>query len=91
MLFRSNDTATTEIYTSSYTLSLHDALPILSGLRGDAGNRDNTGSGLDEVPRADGRLNECVNRVKNWLLASAMGSGDCVSVHIQWTFSEQTF
>ena len=31
MLFRSNDTATTEIYTGSYTLSLHDALPI-SGL-----------------------------------------------------------
>ena len=28
MLFRSNDTATTEIYTSWYTLSLHDALPI---------------------------------------------------------------
>ena len=28
MLFRSNDTATTEIYTSLYTLSLHDALPI---------------------------------------------------------------
>ena len=27
MLFRSNDTATTEIYTSSHTLSLHDALP----------------------------------------------------------------
>ena len=23
-----NDTATTEIYTSTYTLSLHDALPI---------------------------------------------------------------
>ena len=30
MLFRSNDTATTEIYTVSYTLSLHDALPILN-------------------------------------------------------------
>ena len=30
MLFRSNDTATTEIYTSSYTLSLHDALPIFA-------------------------------------------------------------
>ena len=29
MLFRSNDTATTEIYTVPYTLSLHDALPIL--------------------------------------------------------------
>ena len=28
MLFRSNDTATTEIYTVRYTLSLHDALPI---------------------------------------------------------------
>ena len=28
MLFRSNDTATTEIYTRIHTLSLHDALPI---------------------------------------------------------------
>ena len=28
MLFRSNDTATTEIYTVEHTLSLHDALPI---------------------------------------------------------------
>ena len=28
MLFRSNDTATTEIYTSVNSLSLHDALPI---------------------------------------------------------------
>ena len=28
MLFRSNDTATTEIYTQFVTLSLHDALPI---------------------------------------------------------------
>ena len=31
MLFRSNDTSTTEIYTVSYTLSLHDALPISLG------------------------------------------------------------
>ena len=30
MLFRSNDTATTEIYTDYYTLSLHDALPSSS-------------------------------------------------------------
>ena len=30
MLFRSNDTATTDIYTAFYTLSLHDALPILA-------------------------------------------------------------
>ena len=28
MLFRSNDTATTEIYTVMNTLSLYDALPI---------------------------------------------------------------
>ena len=28
-----NDTATTEIYTLSYTLSLHDALPISFGRR----------------------------------------------------------
>src|SRR5216110_3731342 len=28
MCFFFNDTATTEIYTSSHTLSLHDALPI---------------------------------------------------------------
>ena len=33
MLFRSNDTATTEIYTASNTLSLHDALPISSRRR----------------------------------------------------------
>ena len=34
MLFRSNDTATTEIYTTRHTLSLHDALPLsaLAGL-----------------------------------------------------------
>ena len=32
MLFRSNDTATTEIYTDRYTLSLHDALPISEDL-----------------------------------------------------------
>ena len=31
MLFRSNDTATTEIYTRLYTLSLHDALPLSTG------------------------------------------------------------
>ena len=34
MLFRSNDTATTEIYTGIHTLSLHDALPIYVGALG---------------------------------------------------------
>ena len=32
MLFRSNDTATTEIYTTANILSLHDALPIYAGV-----------------------------------------------------------
>ena len=43
MLFRSNDTATTEIYTSSHTLSLHDALPISVFL----GSTKRKASGLD--------------------------------------------
>src|SRR5881394_1720639 len=34
-LFFFNDTATTEIYTGWYTLSLHDALPILPRKQGD--------------------------------------------------------
>ena len=38
MLFRSNDTATTEIYTDRYTLSLHDALPICREDRRPAGS-----------------------------------------------------
>ena len=36
MLFRSNDTATTEIYTVYNTLSLHDALPIWDALKNPA-------------------------------------------------------
>ena len=39
MLCRSNDTATTEIYTVMNTLSLHDALPIYPGLGEDAVER----------------------------------------------------
>ena len=39
MLFRSNDTATTEIYTVSDTLSLHDALPIFVGADEEVGAR----------------------------------------------------
>ena len=39
MLFRSNDTATTEIYTPVNTLSLHDALPIYAALTNGDGAR----------------------------------------------------
>ena len=40
MLFRSNDTATTEIYTVSDTLSLHDALPISARCRVEVADTD---------------------------------------------------
>ena len=40
-----NDTATTEIYTSTYTLSLHDALPICYNSRSGLKNQQ----GLDEL------------------------------------------
>ena len=44
MLFRSNDTATTDIYTVGNTLSLHDALPFSPAmLSWPAGARDTDG------------------------------------------------
>ena len=42
MLFRSNDTATTEIYTEENTLSLHDAHPIWASLPGSASGQPQT-------------------------------------------------
>ena len=45
MLFRSNDTATTEIYT----LSLHDALPILPERENRSLHRDTAAANWDEV------------------------------------------
>ena len=48
MLFRSNDTATTEIYTDYYTLSLHDALPIYVHIAGRAEPRE---FDLPNIPR----------------------------------------
>ena len=45
MLFRSNDTATTEIYTVTNTLSLHDALPIYVFNMDDERNIDRIVSG----------------------------------------------
>ena len=40
MLFRSNETATTEIYTVMNTLSLHDALPIFVPLASVSADKD---------------------------------------------------
>ena len=48
MLFRSNDTATTEIYTDLDTLSLHDALPIPVGRFAIIGD-DTIGQGIVEA------------------------------------------
>ena len=56
MLFRSNDTATTEIYTLRYTLSLHDALPIYTAatcLDGSySGGLEGTRATLDAIEAA---------------------------------------
>ena len=57
MLFRSNDTATTEIYTECHTLSLHDALPIFgtvfahatSDRAAELGGRASTAAGQADV------------------------------------------
>ena len=54
MLFRSNDTATTEIYTRRHTLSLHDALPSWNDI-GFPGDIQPRGYSSEEVERSDGR------------------------------------
>ena len=58
MLFRSNDTATTEIYTQRDTLSLHDALPVsgaplaVIGFAGQSANlTDATRAELDRIAK----------------------------------------
>ena len=57
MLFRSNDTATTEIYTRPYTLSLHDALPISGGMIPKVENCiDAVNSGVEAATILDGRV-----------------------------------
>ena len=53
MLFRSNDTATTEIYTQRYTLSLHDALPISATLLAAIAGRDELDSTSADAPVPD--------------------------------------
>jgi hypothetical protein len=52
LFFFFNDTATTEIYTPSNTLSLHDALPICRRTVGLGYRRANAGQGGE----ADGHL-----------------------------------
>src|SRR5213080_1266624 len=52
-----NDTATTEIYTPLYTLSLHDALPISRRLRGLV-LRDHQGHRGHPRPRSEEHTSE---------------------------------
>ena len=60
MLFRSNDTATTEIYT----LSLHDALPICGAQLAEVvGNK--IGRHLQEVPELTVALHTFHQQVEN--------------------------
>ena len=79
MLFRSNDTATTEIYTLSDTLSLHDALPICDAGLVDVARADDcrrgTGGAVPprtRVRRRASRLGNCIPIVGNL----APGSSD---------------
>src|SRR5216110_3847001 len=51
-----NDTATTEIYTSSHTLSLHDALPISQ-----PETRSANENGLPDANGAGSALDQCVH------------------------------
>src|SRR5690349_23978688 len=53
-----NDTATTEIYT----LSLHDALPILSGFRGRPGECDRAGRCTPRRGRSEEHTSELQSR-----------------------------
>ena len=63
MLFRSNDTATTEIYTTEDTLSLHDALPISAQRMLAFEDIDAVDSTLQTLAaHADGALVQCLPR-----------------------------
>src|SRR5213075_3518007 len=60
-----NDTATTEIYTTRHTLSLHDALPISHGRRvTDAGHL------VDDVLDVRGRSEEHTSELQSRLVIS---------------------
>src|SRR5881227_3413094 len=56
-----NDTATTEIYTTGHTLSLHDALPIYNHRQAqhqqEVGDDASGERGADDVDRKSTRLN----------------------------------
>src|SRR5213075_3570696 len=61
-----NDTATTEIYTTRHTLSLHDALPISAGCRAprsdrprDGCSRARTRSGRSEEHTSELQVTPC--------------------------------
>ena len=64
MLFRSNDTATTEIYTLRYTLSLHDALPI--GVHSPGHVADTDQQARDELWPHFAKQRERIGRERGW-------------------------
>src|SRR6187402_3916745 len=53
-----NDTATTEIYTVSYTLSLHDALPISPVGSGPGARRTSVSAGTMSPTRSEEHTSE---------------------------------
>src|SRR5213079_3759573 len=58
VFFFCNDTATTEIYTTTDTLSLHDALPISEASPGDAGFSKQGLARLDNFFRSEEHRSE---------------------------------
>src|SRR5213075_3546026 len=62
-----NDTATSEIYTTRHTLSLHDALPISSRVREPFAERD---LGVEVSDRAVDRSEEHTSELQSRLVNS---------------------
>src|SRR6059058_886612 len=80
-----NDTATTEIYTSLHTLSLHDALPIFAGRKSPSYKRR-----AGEVPEwSIGTVSKTVVRASvPWVRIPP--SPPCFALQRHWHASEQT-
>ena len=83
MLFRSNDTATTEIYTLLYTLSLHDALPLSVFIY--AGFFRSMGTEYEEAAAIDGASpTQIFFRIVLPLMAPATGTVAILAGLIIW-------
>ena len=80
MLFRSNDTATTEIYTVEHTLSLHDALPSSPTAAGRGQSSGEPAQRWELIPGAAARqarsflLVKCIAGERRFIFTSPLSS-----------------